>query len=154
MAACVKSLLPLLLLVGMLGLLTVSASAEAVKVTFITEQHLNFTGELFIRGNSPSLANSVAATQTPGDIWVSTVTLTKGKPYQYNLKVLPRGYIFECTCNLFNKTEPTLQTELTVPEDYPLSIYPEIVTRYDCNFALCPRSSDGKTVQSIRQVVV
>ncbi|GLJ35102.1 hypothetical protein SUGI_0706480 [Cryptomeria japonica] len=64
MAAIVKPLLPLLLLVGMLGLLTVAAS-----------------------------------------------TLTKGKPYKYNLKVLPRGYIFECTCNLFNKTEPILQTE-------------------------------------------
>ncbi|GLJ35101.1 hypothetical protein SUGI_0706470 [Cryptomeria japonica] len=141
MAACVKCLL----LVGMLGLLTLSASGEDVKVTFLFDQRLDFTGELFIRGNSSSLANSVAATPTPGDIWVSSVTVTKGVTYEYSLRVLPRGYFFQCICTLFDKTDPNLQTELRVPEDYPLSIYPEIVTRYDCNFAVCPLA-DGKIV--------
>ncbi|XP_059065021.1 uncharacterized protein LOC131028313 [Cryptomeria japonica] len=141
MAACVKCLL----LVGMLGLLTLSASGEDVKVTFLFDQRLDFTGELFIRGNSSSLANSVAATPTPGDIWVSSVTVTKGVTYEYYLRVLPQGFFFECGCTLFNKTDPNLQTELRVPEDYPLSIYPEIVNRYDCNLAVCPLA-DGKIV--------
>ncbi|GLJ35100.1 hypothetical protein SUGI_0706440 [Cryptomeria japonica] len=139
MAACVKCLLPLLLLVGMLGLLTVSASAEDVKVTFLFEQRLDSNGFPLIRGNISSLTNSKAMTPTSDDIWVLTVKVTKGVPYEYYLRVLPQGFRFECTCL------PTHRTVLTVPEDYPYSIYPEIVTGYDCNTALCPRS--------IRQVV-
>ncbi|GLJ35097.1 hypothetical protein SUGI_0706340 [Cryptomeria japonica] len=148
MAAFVKCFLSLLLLVGMLSLLTVSASAENVKVSFVVEQHLNFTGKLFIRGNSSALANSVPATPTPGDIWVSTVAVTKGEPYEYILKVLPQGFFFECICSPFNTSK------LIVPEDYPSSIYPEIVTGYDCDFALCPFSAKGNSAESIRQVVV
>ncbi|XP_057814558.1 uncharacterized protein LOC131028320 [Cryptomeria japonica] len=139
MAASPKCLLPLLLLVGTLSLLTVSTSAEDVKVTFLFEQHLDSNGFPLIRVNSSSLTNSQAMTPTRDDIWVLTVTVTKGVPYEYYLRVLPQGFLFECTCL------PSHRTVLTVPEDYPYSIYPEIVTGYDCNRALCPRS--------IRQVV-